>query len=125
MSYISFNDLKTSNQLDEQLLYEFFISLLDKLFGQHDQMCINMETETEHNHGIIFLQWKAIKQYFSLPSSVKNTKKLVRQTLLQIVNRLNKKYQFQNPIRMEHKRIDTYEKGIGNITKHWINFSLT
>ena len=125
MSYTSFSDLKTSPNLDEIMSYEFLIALLDKLFGQHDHIRIDMETETEHNHGIIFLQWKMIKQYYKLPSSVKATQKLVRQTLMQIANRLNNKYHFQNPIRFENKRSDYYDKEEKRkVTKCWNEFSI-
>jgi hypothetical protein len=107
------HDLKNSTNLEERLSYEFFITLLDQLFGQHDQIRIDMSTETEQNQGIIKLQWKMIKQYYQLPSSVKKTQKLVRQTLLGILNRLNHKYQFKNPIQFEPKRHDFRDKETG------------
>jgi hypothetical protein len=125
MSYKSFEDLRGSDQLDEKMSYEFFIFLLDQLFGQHDHMRIDIETESDQNHGIIILQWKLIKQYFGLPSSVKKTQKLVRQTLLQIANRLNEKYHFQQPIKYENKRRDYYDKEQKkNVTEYWVEFLL-
>ena len=125
MSSSSFEDLKKSDQFDERMSYEFLIILLDQLFGQHDHIRIDMDTESDQNHGIIFLQWKLIKQYYKLPSSVKTTQKLVRQTLMQIANRLNEKYHFQQPIRFENKRSDYYDKEEKRkVTKCWNEFSL-
>ena len=125
MSYKSFEDLRGSDKLDERMSYEFLTGFLDQLFGQHDHIRIDMATESDQNHGIIFLRWKLIKQYYGLPSSVKNTQKLVRQTLMQIANRLNEKYHFQQPIRFENKRSDYYDKEEKRkVTKCWNEFSL-
>jgi hypothetical protein len=125
MSLESFHDLQNSTQLDEKLSYEFLITLLDKIFGQHDTVQINADIENEHNHSIILLQWKMIKQYYNLPSSVKNTQKLVRQTLMQISNRLNKKYNFQKPLKFEQKRHDYYDTDEKRkLTDYWSELSL-
>jgi hypothetical protein len=107
------HDLRDSRKLDEQLTYIFLISLLDQLFGKHDNIRIDLSTETEFNHGLILLHWLTIKQTFKVASSVKHKDKLVRQTLFAIVNYLNRTYQFTQPIRFEHQRHDPRDKETG------------
>jgi len=121
---MSFEDLKNSAQPDERMSYEFLIILLDKLFGQHDHVRVDAEAETEHNHGIIFLQWKQLQHYYNLPSTVKKTQKLVRQTLKHIIEHLNKKHHFTQPIKLEQKRHDSYQKGKGIVTQYWVEICL-
>jgi len=56
---------------------------------------------------------------------VKLTQKLVRQTLMQITNRLNEKYHFQNPLRFESKRSDYYDKEEKKkMTDYWSELNL-
>jgi len=121
----NFHDLQQSTQIDERMSHDFLIVLLDQLFGQHDHIRIDMDTESEQNHDIIKLQWKMIKQYYQLPSSVKNTQKLVRQTLMQIVIRVNQKYQFIHPLKFEHHRRAFRDKVTGKSTaENWIELTL-
>jgi len=104
------HDLKNNQIPEELMIYAFFIGLLDKLFGKHDDIKIDLSIETEVNQGIIHLHWKTIKQLFKISSCVKRNQKLVRQTLLAIVNYLNKTYQFTQPIRFEYRKHDFYDK---------------
>jgi hypothetical protein len=123
MSYTSFCDFEHSLNSNEKLLYEFLVALLDQLFGQHDHMRINMETETDHNHGVIFLQWKLIQKYYNVPSTAKKSIKLVRQTLKHITAYLNDKYHFEQPIQFIQKR-SAYRLKNKVITPTYIEFSL-
>jgi hypothetical protein len=48
----------------------------------------------------------------------------VRQTFLRIVEFLNKTYHFVNPIALEHKRIDSYDRTTGkNFSRTWIDIT--
>jgi hypothetical protein len=119
-----FNDLKNSPFPEDHITYGLFVSLTDQIFSQHDQIIIDMATENEKNHELIKVQWKMIKKYFKVPDNCKYVQKCVRQTFIHIVDFLNKKYQFKTPIRLEHKRIDSYDRTIGHkFTKHWIEIS--
>jgi hypothetical protein len=119
------HDLKNSTNLEERMSYEFFIALLDHLFAQHDQIRIDLNTETEKNQEIINQQWRMIKKYYQIPSSVKKTQKLVRQTLLQIVNQFNQKYQFKNPIKFERHDRDFRSKATHKpTTETWVILKL-
>lgn len=125
MSYQSFNDLFKSEHPEDRMSHEFFIFLLDKLFGKHVDIRINAETESQQNHEIIKKQWKQIREYYGVPDSVKYTQKCVRQTIIQIVNRLNQKYGFIKPLKLEQKRHDYYSKEYKkNITDYWMEFNL-
>jgi hypothetical protein len=105
----NFDDLGRSSNQSEKLSHDFFVMLLDQLFGQHDNIRIDSSTENTKNHEIIHIQWRMIKQHYSTCSNIKKTKKLVRQTLLQITNYLNQTYKFKNPILFEPKRQDFYD----------------
>jgi hypothetical protein len=120
------HDLKTSEKSEDIAVYEFLTSLLGKLFGKYDDIIIDASVETELNHATIYLYWKAIRQYFKVPSTTKRNKKLVRQTILAITNYLNKTYQFQQPIQFESHRSDVYDREIGQkITTFWTEFKTT
>jgi hypothetical protein len=125
MSYNFFCDLHNSEISEDRISHDFLILLLDQLFDQHDNIRIDMDTESEHNHEIIKLQWKMITKYYELPVRVKNNQKLVRQTILQITNRLNQKYRFTHPLKFEHERRDYYDKEQKRkITERWNVFKL-
>ena len=64
-----------------------------------------------------------LTQFFKTPLRLKTTQKCVRQTFLQIINYLNEKYQFANPIKIEHKRSDYRRKEDGKkTTDTWLNY---
>ncbi len=95
----SFHDLSKSENFEDRQMYDFFINLLDELFGKHDNIQINKECETEKNQELIKSQWNIIKSYFKITASVKHTQRCVRQTIQHSVNYLNHKYQFTQPIK--------------------------
>ena len=94
-----FNDLEKSAKLDDKVIYCFLINFLDLLCGKHDQIIIDNNCETETNKQLLEEQWKIIEIYFKVPKRVKSTQRCVRQTLKHIVDYLNSKYQFKNPIK--------------------------
>lgn len=120
----NFHNLQQSVRPDERIAHDFFILLLDQLFGQHDNIKIDHADETEEKHQIIKNNWKMINQYYGIPLSVKYTQKCVRQTLMQIVNHLNAKYQFINPMKFEPKRRDYFNKQKRKITDYWVELNL-
>jgi hypothetical protein len=121
---ISFHDLLNSDKPEDRLKHDFLILLLTELFGKDDQIRIDLTSESEKNHMVIKKRWKQIRDYYGVSDSVKYTQKCVRQTLIQIVTRINQKYTFAQPLKMEHKRSDVYRKGKGNLTEYWISLSL-
>lgn len=124
MSFNSFHDLSTSPQMDDRLAHDFLIALLDQIFGHHEGILrIDLETETDTNHGIIYLRWKLIRQYYQVPSTAKKTQKLVRQTLKHIVENLNNKYHFTQPLQFVQKRLAYRENG-KVLTPTYIEFSI-
>lgn len=118
------HDLKNSPNPEDNITYGLLMSLVDQIFGQHERIEIDMTTETEKNQELVKIQWKMIRKYFGVPDSAKYTQKCVRQTFIRIVDFLNKKYQFIHPIKLEHKRIDSYSRETGkNFTRTWIEIS--
>jgi len=121
----NFHDLRQSSQPEERIYHDFLILLLDQLFGQHDQIRIDMETETNENHATIKQQWKLIHKYYGVPDSAKYTQKCVRQTLIHIVNNINHRHGFIHPIKVVHKRHNFRDKITGQPTaKQWIELIL-
>ena len=106
----SFYDLQKSDQFEDQLIYEFLIKLLDWLFGKHDQIIIDIECESEKNQQLIRDQFSLIEWYFKVPKRVKSTQKNVRQTLKHIIDYLNNRYEFKNPIKMYSEK-KSYREG--------------
>lgn len=116
----SVHDLEKSLIIEDHMSYKLLISLLDQIFGKHDDVHIDMSNETKENHDIIKLHWRTIRQYYKVPSCVKNREKLVRQTFMQIVNRLNEKHKFANPIRFDRHKEDYYSRETKvKKTLHW------
>jgi hypothetical protein len=122
----NFHILHESMQFEDRMSYEFMIALLDDMFGQHDRVIINTETECEKNRQFIKNNWKLIRQYYHVPDRLKYTQRCVRQTLIHIIDYLNGKYQFKQPIKIEHRRNDYREKGSAgkHVTDYWIEISL-
>ena len=119
----SFHDLTQSENPEDRIAHDFLIVLLTELFGKSDQIRIDMETESERNHAVIKKHWKSIRIYYGVPDSAKYAQKCVRQTLIQIITRINQKYGLTQPLKMEHKRSDFYQKGKGKVTDYWIELS--
>ena len=119
----SFHDLQKSTQFEDKTIYDFFIRLLDALFGKHDQIVINSDCESEKNQQLIKDQWKMIEFYFKVPKRVKSTQKCVRQTLKHIVDFINNKYQFKQPLQFNLKR-ETIRNGDETFAKTYTIFNL-
>lgn len=119
----SFYDLQKSTTFQDQTICDFFLRLLDSLFGKHDDIIIDLECETDINQQLIKNQWKPISLYFKVPKRVSNTKKCVRQTVKHIVDFLNNKYQFKRPIQFNTKR-DTIREGLNVFAKNYTTFNL-
>jgi len=120
-------DLQTNPQFKIKSTYDFLINLLDELFGKDsykDTIKIENNTESEKNHTYILNNWDMIHTLYKTPNCISKRKKLVRQTLKQIVSFLNQTYQFSQPIKFEQKRDDHYQKGQGIVTKYWIELIL-
>lgn len=116
----NFHDLQKSIHPKDRMSHDFLILLLEQLFGKSDNIRVDMDIETEENHAIVKSHWKTIREYYGVPDSVKYVQKCVRQTLMQIVNRLNQKYQFTHQLKFEHKRHDYYDKEQKKkITERW------
>jgi hypothetical protein len=120
-------DLQKSSQFQIRASYDLLITLLDELFGKDsdkDTIRIDLASETEKNHQFVRNQWEAIHSLYKTPNNIKKTQKLVRQTLKQVVTCLNETYQFVQPIKLEQKRHDSYQKGKGIVTQRWIELTL-
>ena len=101
----SFADLSKSKNFDERSAHDFLIKLLDTLFDKHDSIIIDKECETKKNEELIKSQLPILEYYFGIPRKVRSNKRCVRQTLKRIVDSLNEKYQFKNPIKfVPHKK---------------------
>ena len=103
----SFHDLQTSDKFEDKIIYDFFIRLLDQLFGKHDHISIDSECETEINQQLIKNQSKVISFYFKVPKRVFFTQKLVRQTLKHMIDFLNSEYKFQQSVQFYLKKVST------------------
>ena len=104
-----FHDLQKSTQFEDKTIHDFLIRLLDALFGKHDHIIINSDSESEKNQQLIKDQWKSISIYFKVPKTVLKTQKCVRQTLKHIVESLNSQYQFKQPIRFINKKKNVWQ----------------
>lgn len=93
-----FTDLQKSNDLNDKMIHYFLINLLDLLFGDHLKIKIDANCENESNYKLICDHWPIIDYYFHVPNRIKQTQKCVRQTLKHIIDALNSKYQFKQPI---------------------------
>ena len=111
----SFHDLQKSEQFEDQTTHDYFVKLLDALFGKHDDIIIDSECETEKNQQLIKNQ---------VPKRVFSTQKCVRQTLKHIVQFLNNKYQFKQPIQFNPIR-KTVRVGENTFAASYSVFSLT
>lgn len=100
----SFYDLAKSAQFEDKMIHDCFIRLLDALFDKHDQLIIDSNCESEKNQQLILDQWKLISLHFQVSKRVCSTKKCVRQTIKHIVDFLNNKYQFKQPIQFNFKK---------------------
>jgi hypothetical protein len=72
-TFESFHDLEKSNKFEDKIIYDFFIKLLDALFGKHDNIIINLECENDKNQQLIKDQLKFISAYFEIPKRVFST----------------------------------------------------
>jgi hypothetical protein len=119
----SFYDLAKSTQFEDKTIHDFFIRLLDALFDQHDHLIIDSNCESEKNKQLIKDQWKLISLYFQVPKRVCSTKKCVRQTLKHIIDNLNERYQFKQPIQFNLKK-DSVRVGDTVLGSSHTDFSL-
>ena len=106
-----FSDLEKSSKLDDKMIYCFITHLLDQLYGQHKQVIIPSGEESEDNQQLIRDQWIIISYYFKLPRRIKATQKMVRQTLKNIVDYLNRHYQFKHPITFNLIKKNVWQDG--------------
>jgi hypothetical protein len=123
----SFYDLQKFPQFQIKSSYDFFIYLLDGLFGKDSYkstITIDQSAETEKNHKFLLDEWNTIHTLYKTPNNTKKIQKLVRQTIKQIIEYLNETHKFTQPIRIEPKRTDFYQKGYGLVTKRWLEISL-
>ena len=120
----SFHELLNSDNPEDRMSHDFLVVLLTELFGKDDHIRIDLTVENEKNHQVIKKNWKQIREYYGVADSVKYTQKRVRQTMIQIVSHINKKYEFSQPLKLERKRKDCYQKGKGNVSEYWIDLSL-
>ena len=100
----SFLDLQKSTQFEDQTISDYFIRLLNALFGKHDHIIIDSDCENEKNQELIKNQAKILAIYFQVPKRVVSTQKCVRQTLKHIVDFFNSHYQFKQPIQFNLKK---------------------
>ena len=108
-----FYDLQKSPQMEDPLTYEIVTHFDGSVFGYHDNpMIINMKTETETTHLTMQKNWTCWHNFLRHHYDLKLPRNC-RQTFLQIINYLNEKYQFVNPIKIEHKRSDYRRNGMG------------
>jgi hypothetical protein len=108
----SIHDLEKSTQFKDQAIVNFFFRMLDALFGKHDQIILDNESETPENQKLIQDNWKLVSAFFHVPKRVLNLQKCVRQTLKHIVDHLNSQYQFQQPIQFITKKKTVWEKNV-------------
>jgi hypothetical protein len=101
-TYNTVHDLANSKEFDVKHSYFFFINLLDEIFGKHDDITVDEDCETHKD--FIKDHWKMIDSLYSMPSSTKSTKKVVRQTLKNIIDYLNTHYQLKNPVEFKLQR---------------------
>ena len=118
----SFCDLEKSNNFDDYLIYIFFTKLISELFGKSDNIVIDSNSENEKNQQLITNQWKLIEFYFKVPKRVQSTQKYIRQTLKYIVDYLNNKYQFKQPIQWKHVN-KTVREGKQTFSKSYTTLS--
>ena len=104
----SFHDLEKSKEFEDKVISDYFIKLLDALFGKHSDIIIDSDCESELNQELIKDQAKILIIYFQIPKRVFSTQKCVRQTLKHIVDYLNNKYKFKEPIQFDLKK--TYSR---------------
>ena len=96
------HDLSKSKKIIDKLYYMAFSSMVESVFcRQEDLLCVNLNLETDTNHDLFLSNWEMLEKLFETPPRLKKNKKLVRQALIHMINYLNKRYQFKNPIIVE------------------------
>ncbi len=120
----SFHDLQKSAKFQDQIIYDFYIRFLDKLFGKHDLIIIETGCENKENQDLIKDQWKVLEFHFKIPKRIKSTQKCVRQTLKHLVHHLNNTYQFKKPIQFNPQR-ETIRLGLETFAKTYTILKLT
>ena len=106
----SFSDLSNSKSPVDQSLFVFVDCLLKNIFGiSSDEIIIDKECETKKNHELILNSWEFVEWNLNVPKRVMNTQKLVRQTFKYIIDFLNAKYQFEQPVEFIPQKISVRE----------------
>lgn len=119
----SFFDLEKSSDFCDNMIFLFVTKLVNELFGKSDNIIIDQESETEKNHQYINSQWKAMELYFKIPKRILSKQKIVRQTMKYIVENLNEKYQFNQPLKWQPVT-KTFREGSKTFGKSYTIFSL-
>lgn len=103
----SFQDLKKSDILEHQIIYQFIVTLFDTLFQKHDNIIIDAKCENDDNLKFIQNNSKFLEFYFDVPKRILTsaTQKSIRQTIKHLVEHLNAQFKFQNPIKFHLKKI--------------------
>jgi len=123
--YESFDDLAQTSDLTQRIYHDFFVVLLDQLFSQHDNIRIDLSSETERNHEIINKNWRQIRDYYRVPYCVKYNLKAVRQIIIHIVDNLNTTYHLKKPIQLIHRRRGFRDESGRSTAEQWIEFKLS
>lgn len=105
--YTCLSALKNSNIYEDQLIYMCLLDMLAKLTKKSEDglmYIVSKENETLDNQKYVLENWSTFVKLFGLPNRLKRNQKLVSQVIKYIINEINSRYQFDNPIQMTTKQ---------------------
>ena len=122
-TFESFNDLEKSDKFGDKMIHNYVIRLLDCLFGKHDNIIIDSDCETEKNQQLIHDQDQILIIYFRIPEKMFSKQNCVCQILKHIVDHLNTRYQFKQPLRLISIK-ETILEGSNFFAKNYMTLNL-
>ena len=94
-------DLKNSDNYEDKLVFLSLLDILEKCTEKRENVyVVSKKNETLENHKYILDNWSGFKGIFNLPIRLKRNQKLVSQVIKYIINQINSRYEFENPIEM-------------------------
>ncbi len=105
-----FISLEKSNHMTDRLIYITTLDLLNNLAIKQNQQnfIASKSIETDDHKQYVLNNWETLSSLFQLPNRLKKNQKMVSQTIKFIINKINDRYQFKTPIRMDMKKNHIY-----------------
>jgi hypothetical protein len=104
--------------IQDKTIYNIITTLLNDIFGyDNGEFIFDSTLYNENNEKIIKDNWSILQGIFKLPNKYKNQKKILTKTFKLIVDYLNNKYNFNEPIIIK-KNIKSIYKEFSHTNLH-------